>query len=230
MCAIPSTSEATKAVAHSRSILLVTLLAFSSSCIPLSNSDLGLLVAASPTARSCSLDEFATPVHTLEPSSTAHPPDIPRMAWSVYRDARFGYLFEYPAAYDHPIDPQCGLTVVNPISRKGQEVYVGSSVAMFIKEPQHPSWRDDACLLILDLGQDAKLSLLSDLTFAGEDALTVAFDATWNPNGREVLFQHGGFLYVIANIANPTCDIQEAGVNSDAVYQHMLESFRFLPD
>ena len=202
---------------------ILALLVAGSGCIP----DARLIVLASPTTRSCSLGGIASQIGPT-PSVAPTPLDTLAIDWSTYEDDRFGYSFEYPAVYGRPPNSTCALTVVNPISRHGQEVYVGSAAAIFVKVPQHPSWRDDACLLILDLSDLGQLTSLDEVTFAGEDALSVRFSADWNPEGRQVILAHEGFLYSIANIANAKCDIPGTQITGDAVYRHLLATFRFI--
>jgi hypothetical protein len=203
---------------------IAAVIAASSGCIP----DTRLILLASPTSRTCSLDEIASSPGVTTTSLPTPPPEISGIAWSVYQDTRFGYSFEYPAAYEATSSSTCALTVVNPASREGEEIYVGSAAAIFVREPQHSSWRDDACLLILDISSSAQVTHIKEVTFAGEDALALHFTAPWNPAGSQIHFTHDAFLYTIANIPNPQCDIQGTPINADAVYQHVLASFRFV--
>jgi hypothetical protein len=207
-------------------VFLLALLISTASCIPIAPSDVFPLIVASPTARSCSLEEVTSRVINITPSITKQPLDFTGISWSKYEDTHFGYSFEYPAAYDKPSKQDCVLHVGSR-GNEGQEVYVGSGAAIYIRQVQRASWRDDACLNILDISNDSQLTMLNEIAFAGEDALVVAFTATWNPNGSLIQFQHDGYFYVIENIANTKCNIEGTKIEENVVYQHMLDSFRF---
>jgi hypothetical protein len=212
-------------------IVLILFIVGVSSCIPLSPSSQFPLALESPTARSCSLEALTSSINTLHPASTERSKEVDRVSWSKwskYEDTRFGYSFEYPASYDDNPNQECGLTVVNRFGSGGQEVYVGSSVAMFIKQIQHSSWKDDACFIILDHSSISEINLINETVFANEEAMEVSYNATWNPDGRLVLFQHNNLFYIIENIANPKCIIEGTAIEANTVYQHMLKSFRFL--
>ncbi|MHC1783059.1 MAG: hypothetical protein AB9891_09950 [Anaerolineaceae bacterium] len=209
-------------------ISLLALLVGVSGCFPITP-DMALLLVASPTPRSCSLEEIASRSVSTQTASTQPPLDTTGIKWSLYTDSRYDYSFEYPAVYDDPSNRECALSVINPVMRDGQEVYIGSGAGMFIKQIQHASWRDDACLIALDQSQNSQLTMLNETTFADEDSLDVAFTRTGNPNGRIIMFQHNDLFYIIEKIPNSKCDIEGTTIESSVVFQHMVDSFRFQP-
>jgi len=207
-------------------VFVVLLGSLITGCIP----DPRLILMESPTPRSCSLDAILT---RTQPSASASPDTSSRqstVAWLVHHDSEYGYSFEYPAMYERSSYSECEVHVTNRRISLGQEVYIGTSAAIFIRQPEYNEWEQEACLLALDLTSDAYDFSISKTTFAGEDAVSVLYNADWNPEGSAIMFEHDGLLFTISNIANPKCDLKGTTITATLVYDHLLSSFQFTRD
>lgn len=149
--------------------------------------------------------------------------------WKEYRNRRYGFSFEYPAAWDKAAYKTfCGLRV------RGREIRLGARTFLYI-EDGNPA--DLAVQISRFLRKKEEYGFKEEArkenTVAGVKALTVEFEVEGvHRFGAATFLQKGQRVFILDwSAGSASCDLEDRGIREflgeESVYDHILRTFKF---
>jgi hypothetical protein len=149
--------------------------------------------------------------------------------WKVYHNRRYGFSFEYPAAWDrNAYKTFCGLRA------RGREIRLGARTFLYIKEGQDSDLAAQAESFIRKKAEYGfQVESRKEIMVAGVKALALEFGVEGvHRFGAATLFQKGHKTFILDwTGGSASCDLEDQEVREFPgeanVYEHLLTTFKF---
>jgi hypothetical protein len=149
--------------------------------------------------------------------------------WKVYHNRRYGFSFEYPAAWDrNAYKAFCGLRA------RRREIRLGARTFLFIKDSQGTNLTVQTERFIRQKAEYGfKLESRKETLVAGIKAVSLEFSVEDVPRfGAATLFEQDQLIFILDwSGGSASCDLEDQGVQEfcgdDSVYEHILKTFKF---
>lgn len=224
-------------------LLIVVFAAILAACAPGTGFSLPIAIPGfpSPTPTECGCKVKGTVIATptggiglsgpAGPSNSNATPAPSDSQWTTYTNAKYGFSFEVPAAYNEGKYQFCAARAgqVPEGSTEKAVINLGSRTVISLYPANGKSVQDLVDAFKADpANKDATFDQPRGRTIAGSPALTLPYHSGGtNRYGESTFFIHGDTLYRVDAGSPSACDIDSLSLREIDAYAHLLQTFKF---